>query len=97
MAPMPTITTSASPAYYPPRDLRQTQQQHLTSTGSGSGQGTTVRPLRTLEGHGDGAVFDVRWYKDGILSAGEDGTVGLWTFDDDHDENEEDEASGDRY
>lgn len=42
---------------------------------------TTVRPLRTLEGHEEGAVFDVRWYEDGILSAGEDGTVGIWAFD----------------
>jgi hypothetical protein len=42
-----------------------------------------VRPLRALEGHGDGAVFDVKWYEDGILSAGEDGTVGMWGFEED--------------
>ena len=41
-----------------------------------------VRPVRTLEGHGEGAVFDVRW-DDGIVSAGEDGMVGIWGFDED--------------
>jgi COMPASS component SWD3 len=65
------------PAYYPPRDLRQTQ-----SSGT-SGSGVVVRPMRTLEGHGEGAVFDVRWC-DGIVSAGEDGMVGVWGFDEDH-------------
>jgi COMPASS component SWD3 len=61
------------PAYYPPRDLRQTQTAN-------TGSGIVVRPVRTLEGHGEGAVFDVRW-DDGIVSAGEDGMVGVWGFD----------------
>lgn len=79
----------SSPAYYPPRDLRQTQQQQAHPQGSQSGSGINVRPLRTLEGHGDGAVFGVRWYQGGILSAGEDGAVGMWGFE------EEDEGSQD--
>ena len=68
----------ASPAYYPPRDLRQT---HQTTQKAGTQSGTNVRPVRTLEGHGDGAVFDVKWFEGGILSAGEDGNVGMWGFD----------------
>lgn len=45
-----------------------------------------MRPIRALEGHGDGAVFDVRSYEDGIISAGEDCAVGLWGFDEESDE-----------
>lgn len=44
--------------------------------------------MRTLEGHGDGAVFDVKWYEGGILSAGEDGSVGMWVFDEDQDQDQ---------
>lgn len=41
-----------------------------------------VKPIKTLEGHGEGAVFDVKW-DDGIVSGGEDGMVGVWGFDED--------------
>jgi len=37
-----------------------------------------VRPVKVLSGHGEGAVFDVRWRDGGIVSAGEDGVVGVW-------------------
>jgi COMPASS component SWD3 len=67
----------ASPAYYPPRDLRQAQN---TSTKTQSGV-TVVKPIRTLEGHGEGAVFDVVWTEEGVFSAGEDGMVGVWGYD----------------
>jgi len=69
-------SNNALPAYYPPRDLRQT-----STAGSGAGSGIVVKPINTLEGHGEGAVFDVDWYSDGIVSAGEDGRVGVWGFD----------------
>ncbi|WVQ98866.1 hypothetical protein IAU59_005997 [Kwoniella sp. CBS 9459] len=85
---MPTTTTTTGPvttstginpgaasaAYYPPRSTRTAPVNHSTSGG------INVRPLKVLEGHGDGAVFDVAW-KDGtdkMISAGEDGIVGIW-------------------
>ncbi len=40
--------------------------------------GSNVKPVQILEGHGHGAVFDVRWKAGEILSAGEDGIVGVW-------------------
>jgi len=80
---------AAIPAYYPPRDLRQTK----TETQSGGASGINVRPLRTLEGHGDGAVFDVKWTEEGVVSAGEDGKVGVWAFEDDEGEGESITAS----
>jgi COMPASS component SWD3 len=56
-----------TPAYYPPRN-GATRPLHS--------QGTNLKPLKVLEGHGDGAVFDVRWCPgEGLLSAGEDGAV----------------------
>jgi COMPASS component SWD3 len=62
-----------TPAYYPPRN-GATRPLHS--------QGTNVKPLKVLAGHGDGAVFDVRWCPgEGLLSAGEDGAVGLWEVD----------------
>ncbi|OCF36464.1 WD-repeat protein [Kwoniella heveanensis BCC8398] len=66
--------TAASAAYYPPRSMRAAPVNHSTSGG------INVRPLKVLEGHGEGAVFDVAW-KDGtdkMISAGEDGIVGVW-------------------
>jgi len=45
-----------------------------------------VRPLSVLEGHGDGAVFDVKWAGRLMVSAGEDGKVGVWGFDEDDEE-----------
>lgn len=62
----------ASPAYYPPK------QRKLVQTSLGAGAGVNVRPTKVLEGHGDGAVFDVRWRDGEIISAGEDGVVGVW-------------------
>jgi COMPASS component SWD3 len=41
-----------------------------------------------LEGHGDGAVFDVKWTEEGVVSAGEDGKVGVWAFEEDEGEGE---------
>lgn len=70
---------NASPAYYPPRDLRQAQN---TST---SKQGQVIKPIKALEGHGEGAVFDVVWSEEGVFSAGEDGMVGVWDYDEDAD------------
>ncbi|KAK8869645.1 hypothetical protein IAR55_000213 [Kwoniella newhampshirensis] len=71
-----TIRSPASPAYYPPRETRNLHPSHSHING-----GTTVRPSRILEGHGEGAVFDVVW-KDGVMiTAGEDGRVGVWSDD----------------
>lgn len=68
---------AAVPAYYPPRNgLARTHHSYAS-------QGTNVKPLKVLEGHGEGAVFDVRWCEEGIVSAGEDGCVGLWGFGED--------------
>lgn len=39
---------------------------------------TNVRPFKALAGHGAGAVYDVRSWGGVLLSAGEDGTVGVW-------------------
>jgi len=37
-----------------------------------------------LEGHDEGAVFEVRWGGEGlVISAGEDGKVGVWETGDD--------------
>jgi hypothetical protein len=63
--------------------LRQTQSA-LGSRGHSSG--TVVKPIRTLEGHGDGAVFDVRGTSDGIVSAGEDGKVGVWGYEEERED-----------
>lgn len=63
----------ASPAYYPPRQTRTIH--HNSSSGGG---GTTVRPIKVLEGHEEGAVFDVKWRDGTMVSAGEDGAVGIW-------------------
>ena len=41
----------------------------------------TVRPLAMLEGHGEGAVFDVRSSHNGLISAGEDGAVAVWDIE----------------
>jgi len=40
--------------------------------------GINVRPIKTLEGHGDGAVYDVRWKGGIMISGGEDGNVAVW-------------------
>ncbi|KAK4687478.1 hypothetical protein P7C73_g2644, partial [Tremellales sp. Uapishka_1] len=50
---------------------------------------TTVRPSESLEGHMEGAVFDVKWSRRGMISAGEDGNVGLWRIGDDKGSGEE--------
>lgn len=68
------ITGSAA-AYYPPRSFARTSSN---STLGGTGTTTTVRPLKVLAGHGAGAVFDVRARRGTLLSAGEDGAVGVW-------------------
>jgi COMPASS component SWD3 len=73
----------SSPAYYPPREVR--------STPASVGSGANVRPLRVLEAHGSGAVFDVRWCAGGMVSAGEDGAVGVWDVDEEEN-NEEGEG-----
>jgi COMPASS component SWD3 len=44
-----------------------------------------------LEAHGSGAVFDVRWCAGGMVSAGEDGAVGVWDVDEEEN-NEEGEG-----
>ncbi|WVQ71746.1 hypothetical protein IAR50_001287 [Cryptococcus sp. DSM 104548] len=66
----------ASPAYYPPRDARATGASFSSSVARSGG--ITVRPSKALIGHGDGAVFDVKWKDGKMISAGEDGTVGVW-------------------
>lgn len=66
--------TRASPAYYP----KPSAPAHVAHSG-----GTNVRPLHVLEGHGEGAVFDVRWRAGMMVSAGEDGCVGVWDGEDD--------------
>jgi hypothetical protein len=39
-----------------------------------------VNPVKTLQGHGKGAVFDAKWNAGGdVITAGEDGAVGIWT------------------
>ncbi|WVQ78545.1 hypothetical protein IAT38_000631 [Cryptococcus sp. DSM 104549] len=66
---------AASPAYYPPRDVARAASPSMGGAGRG---GITVRPLKALEGHGEGAVFDVKWKEGRMISAGEDGAVGVW-------------------
>ncbi|WVF72043.1 hypothetical protein IAT40_006855 [Kwoniella sp. CBS 6097] len=69
------ISPAASAAYYPPRSTTRTAPVNHSTSG-----GVNVPPLKVLEGHGHGAVFDVVW-KDGtdkMISAGEDGIVGVW-------------------
>ncbi|KAL1411072.1 hypothetical protein Q8F55_002019 [Vanrija albida] len=66
-----------SAAYYPPR-----AQSRSTISASGTPAPTTIRPLKSLAGHGPGAVFDVRAQAGLVLSAGEDGSVGVWGDDD---------------
>jgi hypothetical protein len=61
----------SSPAYYPPKAK--------LGPSSPASAGINVRPLKVLEGHGDGAVFDVRWRNGDLLSSGEDGSVTVWT------------------
>ncbi|WWC60922.1 uncharacterized protein I303_103498 [Kwoniella dejecticola CBS 10117] len=70
-------TSSWTPAYYPPRD-----KAGATSVGTNSFDkptSETIRPLKVSEGHADGAVFDVVWKNGTMLSAGEDGLVGVWS------------------
>lgn len=85
----PNTTQSApmrsSPAYYPPKDARQP----ITVVSSG----TNVRPLKALEGHADGAVFDVQWTGGVMISGGEDGCVGIWEVRSDFDEADDPEAT----
>jgi hypothetical protein len=45
------------------------------------GSGVNVPPVRVLEGHKGGAVFDVRRCGGEMISAGEDGAVGVWSVD----------------
>lgn len=71
----PTIPNRESrPAYLPPRAFTR------ASSAAGSNNGTTtttVRPLKVLAGH-TGTVFDVRARAGTMLSAGQDGIVGVW-------------------
>lgn len=69
---MPSVSR-ASPAYYPPRTNKSAS--HMPGAGAA---GVNVKPMSVLEGHGDGAVFDVRWRGGEIVSAGEDAIVGIW-------------------
>lgn len=62
----------ASAAHYPPRGMMQGPALPRSSAP------TTVRPLKVLAGHGAGAVYDVRSHAGTLLSAGEDGAVGVW-------------------
>lgn len=72
-------TSRVSPAYYPKPSL---QPAHVALSG-----GTTVRPLKVLEGHGgEGAVFDVRYRAGVMVSAGEDGCVGVWEGEEEDEE-----------
>ncbi len=76
-----TVATSihhpSSPACYPPREVR------LAPTNRHAAGGVkTIRPSFVLEGHGEGAVFDVKWFDGGMASAGEDGAVGVWGVED---------------
>jgi COMPASS component SWD3 len=80
--------TRASPAYYPPRSMGIKAQ---STTGVAP---TTIRPQKALEGHGDGAVFEVKWASEGILiSAGEDGYVGIWGTNKEEDETEDEDTA----
>lgn len=65
-----------SAAYYPPR-----APSRSTISASGTPAPTTIRPLKSLAGHGPGAVFGVRAQAGLLLSAGEDGSVGVWGDD----------------
>ncbi|WVR05318.1 hypothetical protein IAU60_002332 [Kwoniella sp. DSM 27419] len=71
-SPSTVASAASSPAYYPPRAARSAPVHHATSGG------VTIKPLRVLGGHGDGAVFDVKWKEGTLVSAGEDGVVGVW-------------------
>jgi COMPASS component SWD3 len=53
---------------------------------NGPGGGNTIRPLSVLEGHGDGPVYDVKWSGEGMVSAAEDGTCGVWGIEGDKDD-----------
>lgn len=64
----------ASPAYYPPRETRNKLREEVRG-------GVVIRPLSLLAGHGDGAVFDVKLRGEGMISAGEDGSVSVWGID----------------
>ena len=61
----------SSPAYYPPR-------ANKPAAPTNGGSGVNVKPVKILQGHGYGAVFDVRWRDGEVVSAGEDGMVGIW-------------------
>ncbi|EJT50688.1 WD-repeat protein [Trichosporon asahii var. asahii CBS 2479] len=63
---------SRSAAHYPPRGIMQGPALPKSMVP------TTVRPLKVLAGHGAGAVYDVRSHAGTLLSAGEDGAVGVW-------------------
>lgn len=69
----PHLSSTVSPAYYPPRTAGNSAS-NTARTGV-----TTVTPTSVLEGHGDGAVFDAKWDGERMISAGEDGHVGIWT------------------
>ncbi|WVW82910.1 hypothetical protein I302_104924 [Kwoniella bestiolae CBS 10118] len=60
-----------TPSYYPPREK-------ITASSIDQGSIQTVKPLKVLEGHEEGSVFDVVWKDGRVLSAGEDGLVGVW-------------------
>lgn len=63
---------SRSAAHYPPRGIMQGPALPRSTAP------TTIRPLKVLAGHGAGAVYDVRAHAGTLLSAGEDGAVGVW-------------------
>lgn len=75
------VDDKSSPAYYPAK-----AQRPLGPVGHGAG--INVRPLKVLEGHGDGAVFDVRWRDGDLISSGEDGSVIVWTTSEEEEEKE---------
>ncbi|ORY24960.1 WD40-repeat-containing domain protein [Naematelia encephala] len=72
----PATYNRASPAYYPPRNV------HGPPHAKNPSGGTIVKPLKVLEGHGEGAVFDVKWTGEVMVSAGEDRRVGVWRIGD---------------
>ena len=67
-----TPVNKSSPAYYPPRGMQSAPSVNTV------GGGTTVKPLKLLEGHGSGAVFEVKSFDGQLMSAGEDGSVVIW-------------------
>ncbi|WWC69280.1 uncharacterized protein I206_103218 [Kwoniella pini CBS 10737] len=65
---------NSTPSYYPPRDKAAS-----ATNAPNKAIIETIKPLKVLEGHYEGAVFDVVWKNGKLISAGEDGCVGVWS------------------